>query len=101
METVNKSELVHRVARGSNVDHQTALNVVNALIEEVQGAVASGDKVVLVGFGTFEGRARAARTARDPRTGEEISVEAKTAPAFKAAVTFKKRVADAAKSAAQ
>lgn len=96
MEPVNKSVLVDRVARTAEVHHETALTVVNALIEEVQAIVAEGGKVTLVGFGTFEGRARAAREGRNPRTGEKIDVEATVAPAFKASVPFKKRVADAA-----
>lgn len=96
MEPVNKAELVHRVAISAEVDHENALNVVHALLEEVQAAVERGEKVTLVGFGTFEGRHRAAREARNPRTGEKIEVDATVAPVFKASVPFKKRVADAA-----
>lgn len=96
METVNKSELVHRIAQRAEVSHDNALAVVNATLEEVQKAVAGGEKVLLLDFGTFEGRERAARMGRNPQTGEEIAIAAKTAAAFKAAKNFQQRVADAA-----
>lgn len=96
METVQKGALVARVAQNAGVSHDNALDVVNALTEEVQAAVERGEKVTIVGFGAFEGRQRSAREARNPSTGEKIKVAATVAPAFKAAVPFKKRVADAA-----
>jgi DNA-binding protein HU-beta len=96
METVNRSELVARVAARTEVTHNTVNAILGAALEEVQAAVEQGERVTLVGFGTFEGRARNARTARNPHNGEPIQVDAKTAPAFKAAVPFKQRVANAA-----
>lgn len=96
METVSKSELVARAAARTQIEHNTVNAILGAVLEEVQGAVEQGEKVTVVGFGTFEGRERGARTARNPRTGEPIQVEATTTPAFKAAGAFKKRVAEAA-----
>lgn len=58
----------------------------------IQGAVASGDKVTYVGFGTFESRERSARTGRNPQTGEPLAIEAKTVPAFKPGKGFKDAV---------
>lgn len=99
MESVSKSGLVARIAQSAGVSHDNALGVVNALLEEIQAAVARGEKVTVIGFGTFEGRQRAARETRNPRTGEKIGVDATVAPAFKPAKPFKNRVADAAKRA--
>lgn len=94
--TVPKRELIARIAVRSNVTAAQADAVVIALLEEVQAAVAEGHKVTLPRFGTFEPRERQARTARNPRTGEEIPVEARRAPGFKAAAGFKQRVNDGA-----
>lgn len=96
METVSKSELVARTAVRTEVEHNVVNAILGALLEEVQNAVEQGERVTVVDFGTFEGRARNARTVRNPHNGEPIQVEATTAPAFKAAAKFKKRVAEAA-----
>jgi DNA-binding protein HU-beta len=96
METVSKSEIAHRVADWAGVTQETALNVVNAFLEVTQGAVEAGHKVTLLGFGTFEGRERAARQGRNPQSGEKMTFAARTSPAFKASTSFKKRVNDAA-----
>ena len=96
METVNRNELATRVSVRTDVGHNTVNAILGAVLEEVQAAVERGERVTIVGFGTFEGRERNARTARNPHNGQTIQVAAKTAPAFKAAVPFKQRVADAA-----
>lgn len=96
METVSKSDLVRRVAQRAEVSHDNALGVVNAFLEEVQGAVAAGERIMLLDFGAFEGRDRAAREGRNPQSGEKMTFAARTSPAFKVAAAFKKRVNDAA-----
>lgn len=102
METVTKSELANRIADNNFVDLATATKAIRFVLDEVKAAVEAGDKVTIMGFGTFEGREKGARMARNPRTGEEIPVEAKTVPVFKAAASFKAGVAEAAaKRAAQ
>lgn len=97
--TINKAELVSRIAIRTEVTHQQALTIVDAMLEEVQAAVEQGGKVTLVGFGTFAAREQAARTARNPRTGEQIPVEAKVVPTFKVGIPFKERVKNAASKA--
>ena len=89
---MNKSELVEAVASSTGESKATAEKAVNATLEAIVGAVAGGDKVQLTGFGTFEPRDRAARTARNPQTGAEIQVAATTVPAFKAGKSFKDSV---------
>jgi DNA-binding protein HU-beta len=89
---MNKSELVEAVASSTGESKATAEKAVNATLEAIVGAVAGGDKVQLTGFGTFEPRDRAARTARNPQTGAEIQVAATTVPAFKAGKSFKDAV---------
>jgi nucleoid DNA-binding protein len=86
---MNKSELVEAVASSTGESKATAEKAVNATLDAIVGAVAGGDKVQLTGFGTFEPRDRAARTARNPQTGAEIQVSATTVPAFKAGKSFK------------
>lgn len=94
MDTVNRNELATRVSVRTDIGHNTVNAILGAVLEEVQAAVEQGERVTLVGFGTFEPRERNARTARNPHTGDPIQVEAKTAPAFKAATQFKQRVAE-------
>ena len=69
-----------------------AAEVLNGLVETVQKTVAKGEKVTLVGFGTFEPRKRAARNGRNPQTGKEIKIPAKTVPVFSAGKKFKEVV---------
>jgi DNA-binding protein HU-beta len=89
---VNKGELIEAVARNTGESKATAEKVVNETLDViVTGVVASG-KVSITGFGTFEARNRAARTARNPQTGEEIQVKATRVPAFKAGKGFKDAV---------
>ena len=68
---------------------QEAAEVLSSLIDTIQKTVAGGKKVTLVGFGTFEPRKRAARTGRNPQTGKELKIPAKTVPAFSAGKKFK------------
>ena len=86
---MNKEELVQEVAKKANVTQKEASEVITALIDTVQKTVSKGKKVTLVGFGTFESRKRAARKGRNPQTGKEIKIPAKTVPAFSAGKKFK------------
>ena len=89
---MNKEELVQEVAKVAKVTKKDATNVLEAVICAVEGAVKKGQKVTLVGFGTFESRKRAARKGRNPQTGKEIKIAAKTVPAFSAGKKFKDMV---------
>lgn len=81
---MNKAELVNKVAERADITKRDAERVVTAVFDSIEEALVSGDKVQLVGFGTFEVRERAARTGRNPRTGEEIDIPATQVPTFKA-----------------
>ena len=89
---MNKEELVQEVAKKANVTQKEATEVLTSLIDTIQKTVAKGKKVTLVGFGTFEPRKRAARTGRNPQTGKELKIPAKTVPAFSAGKNFKELV---------
>lgn len=89
---MNKEELVQEVAKKASVTQKEAAEVLNALVETVQATVAKGNKVTLVGFGTFERRERAARNGRNPQTGKEIKIAAKKVPAFSAGKKFRAAV---------
>ena len=86
---MNKTELVAALAEKAEVSKKDAEKVLNAFIETVQGAVKADDKVHLVGFGTFESKARAAREGKNPQTGEKIQIAACKVPTFKAGKAFK------------
>ena len=91
---MNKSELIDAIAAHTTVaDKKTAAAVLEATLIEIQSAVTKGDKVSLTGFGVFERRARAARMARNPRTGEAVKVKKTTVPAFRPGAGFKETVA--------
>lgn len=90
---MNRVELIENVAREAGLTQKDATAAVGAALEAIVAAVAAGERVQLPGFGTFESRERSARTGRNPRTGEEISIAASVAPAFKPASAFKERVA--------
>ncbi len=81
---MNKAELIASVAEKAELTKKDAEKAVAALLTTVESALAGGDKVQLVGFGTFEIRARAARKGRNPQTGEEINIAAAKVPVFKA-----------------
>lgn len=90
---MNKVELVAAVAEKAELSKKDAEKAVAAVLAAIEEAVAAGDKVQLVGFGTFEVRERAARTGRNPQTGAEIKIAASKQPVFKAGKAFKDTVA--------
>lgn len=89
---MNKTQLVNAVAEKAELTKKDAGKAVEAVLEAITETLVAKEKVQLIGFGTFETRERAARTARNPQTGEELQVEAKTAPAFKAGKALKEAV---------
>lgn len=86
---MNKTELVGQVAAKTGMTKKDIEKVVNAFFDTVQGTLQSGEKVQLIGFGTFESRDRQARKGRNPQTGEEIDIPATRVPAFKAGKALK------------
>lgn len=86
---MNKTELVEAMAAEANLSKKDAEAALSAFTKTVENTLKAGDKVTLVGFGTFEVRERAARTGRNPQTGKEIKIAASRAPAFKAGKGFK------------
>ena len=90
---MNKSELVAAVQKATELKKKDAEAAVVAFVNTVKGALKKGEKVQLIGFGTFESKERPARVARNPRTGEQISIEASKAPVFKAGKALKDAVA--------
>ncbi len=89
---MNKTDLVSSVAEKTELTKKDAEKAVNAILSSVEEALAKGDKVQLVGFGTFEVRERAARKGRNPQTGDEIEIAAAKVPAFKAGKALKDAV---------
>jgi DNA-binding protein HU-beta len=89
---VNKTELIETLS-GRLGDRKSAIAALDAVLAEIQNAVTKGDKVSITGFGVFEKRVRAARTARNPRTGESVKVKKTSVPAFRPGVGFKELVA--------
>jgi DNA-binding protein HU-beta len=92
---VNKSDLIARMTERFSGDRTTAAAAVNGVLAEIEGSVARGERVSLTGFGTFERRERAPRTARNPRTGETITVEASVVPVFRAGTGFRALLTEA------
>jgi len=90
---MNKEDLVKEVAKKTKLSQKDVAEVLNATIESITKTVSKGKKVTLVGFGSFEGRKRAARMGRNPQTGKELKIPAKTVPAFTAGKKFKEMVA--------
>ena len=91
---MNKAELIAAVAAAAEISKKDAETAVNATLDTITNALKEGDKVALVGFGTFEVRERPARKGRNPQTGEEITIEASKLPAFKAGKALKDAVAE-------
>ena len=89
---MNKNELIAAVAEKANLTKKDAAAAVDAMIASITEALANNDKVQLVGFGTFEVKERAARTAKNPRTGETVEVPAAKVPSFKAGKALKDTV---------
>ena len=88
----NKAELVDRVAKKTQLSKKDVSATVEALFETIQEALKAGEKVQVIGFGTFEVRERAARKGRNPQTGKEIKIKASKVPAFKAGKALKDAV---------
>ena len=89
---MNKTELVAAIAANAELSKKDAEKALNAFVGAVEDALKKGDKIQLVGFGTFEVRERAARTGKNPATGATIEIAACKAPAFKAGKALKDAV---------
>ncbi|MBM7071631.1 DNA-binding protein HU-beta [Shewanella sp. OPT22] len=89
---MNKSELIEKIASDADITKAAAGRALDSFIAAVTDTLKSGDKISLVGFGTFEVRERAARTGRNPQTGAEIKIAAAKVPAFKAGKALKDAV---------
>jgi DNA-binding protein HU-beta len=89
---MNKSDLVQAIAERSELQKNTAAKAVDAIIESIKDALAKGDTVTLIGFGTFTVRERAARKGRNPRTGKPIDIKAAKVPIFKPGKALKDAV---------
>lgn len=90
---MNRAELVAAIAKEAGTSKKDTEAMLKAYIDIVTKTVKKGDKVQLVGFGTFEQRKRAARKGKNPKTGEAIKIAAAKVPAFKAGAAFKEAVA--------
>lgn len=89
---MNKSELIDAVAAGADISKADAGRAIDSTLAAITKALKKGDKVSLVGFGTFEVRKRAARTGRNPKTGATLKIKASKSPAFKAGKALKDAV---------
>ena len=89
---MNKGELIDNIAQDANLSKADAGRALEALIGAITNALKSGDNVAIAGFGSFEVRARAARTGRNPKTGEALEIAASKAPAFKPGKALKDAV---------
>lgn len=89
---MNKTELVDAIASSAEITKTQANKALDAFLEAVTDTLKKGDKVVLIGFGTFETRKRSARKGRNPQTKKEITIPASTAPVFKAGKKLKDAV---------
>ncbi len=89
---MNKSELIDAVAEHSGLTKADTTKALNSLIDTLSNAMKRGDDVVLVGFGTFHVKERAARTGRNPKTGETLEIAASKVPSFRAGKSLKEAV---------
>ncbi len=89
---MNKSEMIDAIAAGADISKAAAGRALDSMIEAVTDALKKGDTVSLIGFGTFVVRERAARTGRNPRTGQTINIAASKNPSFKAGKALKDAV---------
>jgi DNA-binding protein HU-beta len=89
---MNKAEIIARIARDAGLTKSDALKAVDALVDNVTKALKKGDKVTLVGFGTFAISRRKARAGRNPQTGEPLKIPARRAPRFAAGKALKEAV---------
>lgn len=90
---MNKSELIEAIASEAELSKADAAKALDAVTNAIVGAVANGDSVSLIGFGSFKASARAAREGKNPKTGEKLTIAATTVPKFSAGATFKAAVA--------
>jgi len=98
---MNKTELVAKIAEGAELTKVQAEKALNSFIAETIAALKAGDKIALVGFGTFSAATRAARTGRNPQTGKEIKIAAKTNGKFSPGKDLKDLTAKPVKPAAK
>ncbi|NLU51496.1 MAG: HU family DNA-binding protein [Clostridiaceae bacterium] len=92
---MNKADLIDAIAKKAEMTKKDAGVALDAIIDSISGSLAKGEKVTLVGFGTFDVRERKARTGVNPRTKEKIKIPASKAPVFKAGKELKEKVAAA------
>nr|WP_254722193.1 HU family DNA-binding protein [Gilvimarinus xylanilyticus] len=89
---VNKTELIEAIAASADISKAAAGRALDAVVDGITDSLKKGDQVVLVGFGTFSVKERAARTGRNPQTGAEIQIAAANVPSFKAGKALKDAV---------
>lgn len=89
---MNKTDLINNISNNSGLTKRDVEVVLNGVLDEITSALSKGDKVQLIGFGTFETRKRAARTGRNPQTGAELNIPESNVPAFKAGNKLKEAV---------
>ncbi len=90
---LSKQDVINSVADETGLSKKDAGGAVDAVVNTIQNALAGGNSVGLIGFGTFEVKTRAARTGRNPQTGAELKISAKNVPSFKAGKELKDAVA--------
>ncbi len=86
---MNKTELIDAIAESADLSKASAARILEATLDAITGALQQGDSVALVGFGTFQAKDRAARTGRNPQTGEAMQIPAAKVPSFKAGKALK------------
>ena len=89
---MNKTELINAVAAKAEISKKDADKAVSAVLASIEEALVAGEKIQLIGFGTFEVKERAARTGHNPKTGEAIEIAAAKLPSFKAGAALKNAV---------
>jgi len=89
---MNKTDLINNIATKSGLTKRDVESVLNGFMGEITDALAGGDKVQLIGFGTFETRTRSGRTGRNPQTGQPITIAESKVPAFKAGNKLKEAI---------
>ena len=89
---MNKSDLIDAIASGAELTKAQASRVLDTLVDTISKTLSKGDQVTVAGFGTFSVRSRAARTGRNPQTGEAIAIKASKVPGFKAGKALKDAV---------
>ncbi|MEI1680887.1 HU family DNA-binding protein [Acinetobacter baumannii] len=95
---MNKSELIKHIASSASLTQAQATAALNAVESGISKALAAGEDVALIGFGTFSVKERAARTGRNPKTGEELQIAASKVPSFKAGKALREAVSNGNKN---